>query len=269
VADDGSLWDRRPQPLLFMHPEFSPLHSEVSDEIAERETQYCAMVKLLAETLLSAVPGTHPAADNLKALASDMQGPVDTAQLKAHRTALSACAGPLQRELLKMRATGESGPEGQPADSATGLPGPGSAQYLIGSRLQEGQQTFAAVLVLDQLRALNARFGRNVGDEVLLQIAQELDGQLGDSGVLHRWRGPAFLVVCTQGKRQATRLEQQVRDMVAKRLEKTINVESRSIHVKITFTWQVQEVSAEEPVETAVRRFDDFVSSHTGTANAN
>jgi diguanylate cyclase (GGDEF)-like protein len=231
-------------------------------QIAERDEHYRSMIRLLARTLTPAFPFDSVVTARLRAIEAEFEQPLETAKIAEHSARLEDSVGALKRELQRLRQVAETGTAGPPSDSATGLPGPAAAQQLIESRAREGKETFAAVLVLDQLRALNARFGRTVGDEVLMLAAQELDMHLGDAGILHRWRGPAFLVICTKGQQQVDDLGEKIQALVAKRLEKTLNVESRAIHVKITFTCHMEALAADEPAEVAVRRFDDFVGSH-------
>lgn len=231
-------------------------------EQAEQHYNLKAMLELLVRALLPALPAASVSSAKLKDLSAFLDsGTLDNAALAAHRTALESCRSVLAQDITRLRNALESGAAGPPPDSATGLPGPAAAQQLITQRVAEGHPTFAAILVLDQLRALNARFGRAVGDEVLKLAAQGLALHLDGSGILHRWRGPAFLVVCTKGQRQADDLEERIRKLVVRRLESTINVESRSIHVKFTFTWRLEHVALS--AEAMARDFDDFVSEQT------
>lgn len=215
---------------------------------------------VLLDSILPALPASSPAASKLKDLASDLSGPIDSARLAEHRAAMEGCLSSFQHDLARLKHAVDQGAAGPPPDAATGLPGPAAAQQLLSNRLSEGHPTFAAILVLDQLRALNARFGRTVGDEVLKLAAQGLADALDGAGILHRWRGPAFVVICTEGERQADDLGDNVRKLDAKRLESTISVESRSIHVKLTFSWNLERVP--HSADLAAREFDDFVAGN-------
>ncbi len=240
---------------------------DTPEEAAEREEHFRSILSMLLQSILPAVPPASPGAVRLQEILGDLNQPLSTPRLAEHRTAFESCQTSFQMDLARLKQAVQQGAAGPPPDSATGLPGPAAAQQLMTYRLKESQQTFAAILVLDQLRALNARFGRMVGDDVLKLAAQGLGTALDGSGILHRWRGPAFLVVCTKGQAQADDLEARIRKLIAKRLESTITVESRSIHVKITFTWKLEHVAVS--AVAAAREFDDFVTAHgSGTGKA-
>ncbi|NNJ13186.1 GGDEF domain-containing protein [Chloroflexales bacterium ZM16-3] len=51
---------------------------------------------------------------------------------------------------------------------------------------------------IDHFKQINDRFGHDVGDQVLIDLAAALRGQLRDSDTLGRWGGEEFIVVARQ-----------------------------------------------------------------------
>ena len=84
---------------------------------------------------------------------------------------------------------------GDSQDPVTGLPGTQCTPK--SHRRQNRQQAkFLAVplLMLDRMASINGRFGRLVGDDILVNGAQMLAQKLSGT-TLYRWSGPAFAAV--------------------------------------------------------------------------
>lgn len=165
------------------------------------------------------------------------------------------------RELRRQRAL--AAVSAARKDPASGLPGVTSAQAELEKAISGGQGCAVAVLVLEQLRVLNARFGRAIGDEILALAAMELARQLADLGTLFRWNGPALLLVSNTPLEKLSLLETRLHELASNRIEKTIEVENRSIHLKLTFTWHLRTLDASTGVIDVSRALDDVVTSRT------
>jgi GGDEF domain-containing protein len=149
-------------------------------------------------------------------------------------------------------------------DEATGLEGFTSAETRIEKCLVEGNRTLVAILVLDQLRALNARFGRGIGDQVMALAAEDLSKEFSNVGQLYRWNGPAFVLVANTKTTQPETLDQKIKVLASRRMEKTVNVENRSIHLKISFSWHLEIAESGASAVSVSRLLDDYVASRLG-----
>jgi GGDEF domain-containing protein len=145
-------------------------------------------------------------------------------------------------------------------DQATGLPGSTAAQAEIEKAVLRDQAPRIAVLVLEQLRLLNARFGRSVGDEIFTFAASELSRLLADFGVLFRWNGPAFLLVTSAAGSKGGALEEKLSELATNRIDRIVQIEDRSIHVKITFSWHIHPLAPGEGIIQISRALDDAVA---------
>ena len=225
-----------------------------------------AVFCMLIETIVAMAPSGCSAAERLTECRKSMENAPGQADFGPLRESIAESLAAIREESERVAKSGSPKTKA-PAltDSATGLPGPAQAQSLIADCIAENKPLFLLLAVFGQLRALNARFGRSVGDEVLSGIAEDFAREFGgDFGTLFRWHGPALVLASDKGATQARVLEQRMKSLAAKRLEKTVNIESRSIHLKIVFSWEMQELNPDNSTEAAVNRLNDYVSSHGG-----
>lgn len=127
---------------------------------------------------------------------------------------------------------------GAPRDIVTGLPMREEAEAALGEAGRSGGRSYAAVMVLDRLQALNLRFGREVGDSVLTEFVQSIRKQLPEGDRLFRWSGTALLALLPRvNSLECVRSE--IGRMMDTKLEHTVQTASRSILVPIVARWSV------------------------------
>jgi diguanylate cyclase (GGDEF)-like protein len=143
-------------------------------------------------------------------------------------------------------------------DEVTGLPGRPAAEAALVKAGQEGPQSYAAVMVLDRLQALNARFGRDVGDGVLAMFADFVRKNLRPEDRLFRWGGPTLLVVLPR-QDNIDCVRNEVARMMATRLEHTIQTPSRSLLVPVSARWSV--LPAMAATRLICQRIDAFTAA--------
>ena len=80
-------------------------------------------------------------------------------------------------------------------DSVTGLPGRRAAERAISDAISQGEEHALSVFVVNRLSAINAKYGRAVGDEVMLRVANHFAQHLSSAAFLYRWSGPALLAL--------------------------------------------------------------------------
>ena len=148
------------------------------------------------------------------------------------------------------------------ADPATGLSGRSAAEELIAANVSQGKDFVVALFLVDRLAHVNGRFGRQTGDEVLLQVAQHV-GQRLEGGSLFRWSGPALAAI-QEVRGSFNEIERQMKRVASLRLEKTIATDGRFILLPVTCSYLLQKVSAGDSAGVVARNLDRFVSTHTG-----
>jgi GGDEF domain-containing protein len=150
----------------------------------------------------------------------------------------------------------------QVTDPATGLPGRGAAEEMIAAKISVGKDFVIALFLVDRLSHVNARLGRKVGDEILLEVAQHI-GQQPVAGSLFRWSGPAFILI-SDIHPSLSAVQRQMKRIASMRIEKTVETEGRSILLLVTCSFMIQEISARDSLEALGRNFDRFVAAQTG-----
>ncbi len=123
-------------------------------------------------------------------------------------------------------------------DAVTGLPFRPDAEAALAQAGRTGAESYAAVLVLDRLQTFNLRFGREVGDEVLVAFTRMIRKQLSSGDQLFRWSGPT-LVALLPRQGSLERVRGDVKRIVETKLEHTIETPSRSIMLPIAARWAV------------------------------
>jgi len=142
-------------------------------------------------------------------------------------------------------------------DAVTGLPLRPAAEAALVSGVQAGAAPYVAVMVLDRLQGLNARFGREVGDQVLRVFARTVQRALTAGDQLYRWSGPVLLALLPrQGAIERVRTE--MGRIVETKVEHTIETGSRSILIPIAPRWAVFPMSAAPRL--LCQRIDTFAS---------
>jgi GGDEF domain-containing protein len=146
-------------------------------------------------------------------------------------------------------------------DAVTGLPGRVAAEEAIATRIASGKEFLVALFVLDRLASINGRFGRLVGDDILVTGAQALAQKLSGT-TLYRWSGPAFVAVFDPSV-GLTHAEVRAQQAAAIRLEKNIEADNREVLILITASCNSQRVSSKMGPDAVFRAMDVFMSSHS------
>jgi len=93
-------------------------------------------------------------------------------------------------------------------------------------------ETSAIMLGIDRLREINENFGQEVGDQVIRQIAQQLQRKCRSSDVLARTGGDEYLMVLPDTKlADARQLAERIRAGIA---EETLNLNHQSLSITIS-----------------------------------
>jgi GGDEF domain-containing protein len=119
------------------------------------------------------------------------------------------------------------------------------------------------IFLVDRLAALNSRFGRKVGDEILLLVAEHLGRKLPDTSPPFRWSGPAFVAV-VGGASQRT--EFQIKKIATTKLEKSFEANGRSVLLPISFSVRLQPLTTRDCTETIFDTIDRLIAAHSGEA---
>jgi GGDEF domain-containing protein len=145
-------------------------------------------------------------------------------------------------------------------DLVTGLPRRGEAEAALIESANIGARTYAAAMVFDRLQLLNARFGRQAGDEILGAFTRMVQRHLNPEDRMFRWDGPVFVVLLPR-LASLEQVRREIGDVIENKLEHTIQTASRSVLIPITARWNLYPVT--ESPEVIFQKIDDFAASPT------
>jgi GGDEF domain-containing protein len=123
-------------------------------------------------------------------------------------------------------------------DTVTGLPSRRSAERAISDALQTGQAAIAA-FVVTRLSAINSKYGRAVGDEVMLRVANHFVKHLSSDTLLYRWSGPA-LVAMLGVHEDAEAIQRAWAKAAAIKQEISLDTSERSVFVLVETSMSFQ-----------------------------
>ncbi len=227
---------------------------------SRQQALHSAELQNMVKMLTSAVAAISAAGDTNVGRLSDIEQRVAFASqlddVRLIKAKLSDCLADIRKEADRQRrnqqATIEHLSQGlneyrqrapdsfeKPAqDQVTRLPPRAAAEKALADASQEEAPAFAAVLVLDRLPALNLKFGREVGDEVLGEFARSIENKLPYGDQLFRWGGPSLLAVLHR-RSTIERVRSEMAQIVDTKLEHNIQTPSRSIMIPIAARWAV------------------------------
>ncbi len=125
-------------------------------------------------------------------------------------------------------------------DPMTGLPARAAAEQALQVTIDEGKDFTIALFVIDRLVSINGKFGRLVGDQVLVNGALTL-AQRMQSARLYRWSGPTFLAIFDHSL-TPERAEANARQAAGLRMEKAFQIGDRNALVLITCSLHIRRI---------------------------
>jgi GGDEF domain-containing protein len=171
------------------------------------------------------------------------------------RTRINSLKGDVERLSNRLKAASADESE----DPVTGLKGRSSAEEVITTKMAAGKEFLVALFVLDRIASINGRFGRQVGDDILISGAQNLAQKLSGT-TLFRWSGPGFVAVFDPSI-SMTQAETRATQAASLRIEKTIEADNRSVLIVITASCNLQRLSGKIAPDAIFKNMDAFMAS--------
>lgn len=184
-------------------------------------------------TMLSAMDDIRLIKTKLSECLNDIRGEVDR-----QRKETSETIEELNKSLDQARSNNASVSQNSPMDALTGLPVRIQAEAEFAHATRSGNQVYGAVLVLDRLTIVNLRFGREVGDQVLVAFANMISKLLRPTDTLFRWSGPT-LVALLPRTTSLERVRSEIAHIAETKLEHIIETAERSILLPFSARWVV------------------------------
>ena len=145
-------------------------------------------------------------------------------------------------------------------DTVTGLPCRPDAEATIAEAARSNSISFVAVMVLERLQVLNARFGREAGDEILAAYSHMVKKSLTPRDRLFRWGGPVLVAVLPR-QRSFQLVRGEFTHIMETRLEHSIQTPSRSVLIPVSAKWCLYPMMAAPRL--LIRKIDEFAATPT------
>ncbi len=235
------------------------------------------MIAMLTKTMAAIASGSQATISRLQNIEGELQKASMLEDFHAAKIRMAECLDVLRGEIVRHRAESsrqvaemhsavqclQTKPAPTPEeigrlDPLTNLAERAAAEAALSEALKGPKPAFAAVFVSDRLDLINARFGRAVGDDVLLFFSQYVSQMLGGTDRLFRWTGPALLAILRRNE-SLTSVRETVNRLFAKRLTMNVTVENRSVMLAVAAKWMVFSTQEIRPLPHLIKRIDAFV----------
>lgn len=120
-------------------------------------------------------------------------------------------------------------------------------------RMQRDGRPFSLILIdVDHFKKVNDRFGHEVGDEVLVRVAESARSSVRDVDEVARWGGEEFLVLLPECELQeAVEVAERVREGI-----RALEIAAGGEELRVSATFGVSMLAQGESVEDCRRRAD-------------
>jgi diguanylate cyclase (GGDEF)-like protein len=132
-------------------------------------------------------------------------------------------------------------------------------EVALARRVRQDTAIGVIFIDLDDFKQVNDQYGHIVGDEVLVSVAQRLQGEVRDGDTVARYGGDEFVVLCEDlaDNRIAAPLAQRLADAIAK----PVTAGGRLLQVRASIGVVIERDPATEP-EALIARADAEMYHH-------
>ena len=235
------------------------------------------MLSTMAATVMFITSSSETSVKQLRLVEAKLQRAATLEDMRQVKTHMSDCLGLVRTESVRLQADTrtkidtlkenverlsnrlKAASTDDSQDSVTGLPGRFAAEEAISAKIAVGKDFVAALFMMDRMASINGRFGRLVGDEILITGVQALAQKLSGA-VLYRWSGPAFVAVFDPSV-NLSQAEINAKQAASLRVEKNIDTEDRSVLIVITASCHLQRVSEKTAPDAVFKNMDAFLAA--------
>ena len=246
-------------------------------------TELKNMVKMLTATVGGISVGSNTNVSMLSEIEKQVADVSELDNVRVIKSRLSDCLGEIRKEAERQKREAEETVErlsheleqarrlsaefqaAEKQDVLTGLPLRREAEAALAEPGPAGYHAYATVIVLDRLQLLNRRFGREVGDEILLAFIRKLQKSLKAEDRLYRWGGPA-LVALLHRPNNLDHVRGEVSHAIEEKMEHSIQSASRSVLIPVTTRWTLFPVTG--ATRLLCQQIDSFADFATATPPA-
>lgn len=148
-------------------------------------------------------------------------------------------------------------------DEVTGLPGQRASLAAVSKQLSQQPGGFLAVFCLRHLQAINAKFGSEAGDQMLMLLGQHLQMKLQEAGHLSRWPGATLVALMQPGATHGAVHADVVR-AVSSRVSYEVTFQGRRLSLPFTLRWSILPVATGQTPADIAEKVHTFARDSSG-----
>jgi GGDEF domain-containing protein len=148
-------------------------------------------------------------------------------------------------------------PAGRALDPVTGLPARYEAETAIYRAYHKMAAVSVGIIVIESLPAINVKYGRSTGDQVLQAFGDFIAQKLAADDQLFRWTGPTLLALLHRSAK-IERVRGEFARLMEQKFEHTTQTASHVVHFPVARRWEV--LPLESTPEQMYRKIDLFVA---------
>lgn len=253
----------------------SAYNSEITLLLRRQQRELKNMVHMMAETVATIAGEATPMVTKLREISGALENARNIRDLDALKRTVGDslqdfCDEALrQREqadrlIMTLRREIELGPqeEGTPEppdlDPVTGLPSKETCVKALHRPIPAHKRRYIVTLVVNNLEAINARFGYEIGNNVLCRFIDFVVQVMRAEDRVYRWSGPTLVTVIETAE-TLDQIRAYIGKILVPRLEETFRIEGRSVLIPVSAAWSVFRLTT--TVVQAERQIESFTSS--------
>jgi GGDEF domain-containing protein len=242
-------------------------HLTRSKHAADQVVELRSILRSMTGTITFLSESRTTAVQQLNYIERQLEQATEIEDVRLLRSRLTKCLGLVREETARLNGESADRPETPSRrlgslDSVTGLPGREIGEQLLGEKIMTGRSYSLALFVPERLALVKRRHGSSAEDQVLVQVAQHLAKQIPASVSLCRWTGPAFFAFA-EAQTGGGGPERVWKQLAGRQIEQTIELDRRTVLVRITLASMVKQVSLESPLIPLFQELDQFVAAST------
>lgn len=239
--------------------------------IDRQNKDFQSIIKMLRDSIVRIAGENIESVQSLSRIDEELERGAGFKDLQSLRTHLGMCLPGLRKEIERERLAAKElierlqieiesacKPRDRAArrrvDTATGLPGQEECVTAIRDAIGRGTRHYAAVMVVNRVDQISARFGKEAGNWMLARFREYIESQFEQTDLLFRW-GPGMVAILerAQGFEQ---VRANLKRMFETPISETIDVNGRSVFVPISAAWSVFMICATpETTEKQIQKF--------------
>jgi GGDEF domain-containing protein len=235
------------------------------------------ILKMLQDTVINIAGENTRSGKRLHEITLELEQGGAITDLRVLKGRLTDCLKDLREEtlqqkteaagtMLKLQMTieqsrGAVAKAGTSLDPVTGLPGRDEALIAMQAAIDGGVRQYAVIMVVNRVQMVNARFGHEVGDRMLVVFKEHMAKQLSSRDRLFRWAGPAFVAILERDVPLGI-VRLLAKRMMEAKIEVDYSGDGRSVLIPVSAVWSALPLTSASDADKQIQTF--VASQSTG-----